>query len=168
MLPPLWLSAADAVTLAWDASARAVGYRLHYGERSRAYNTTLEIGAPTQAAVGGLTPGHTYFFAITAYNAAGESEYSDEVSSVIPESPPPPPVDTTPPSAAITSSADGATVPRKGTVTVAVSASDDVGVTQVPAGEWATTPCRWPGAVSLHLERPRAARPDLSAASGGV
>jgi Fibronectin type III domain len=90
MLLLLWLSAADAITLVWDASARAVGYRLHYGERSRAYNTTLEIGAPTQAAVGGLTPGHTYFFAVTAYNAAGESEYSKEVSSVIPESPPPP------------------------------------------------------------------------------
>jgi chitinase len=131
MLLLLGLSAADAITLAWNPSARAVGYRLHYGERSRAYDTTLEIGAPTQAAVGGLTPGHTYFFAVTAYDAAGESAYSNEVSSVIPEPFPPPPVDTTPPSAAITSPADGATVPRKGMVMVDVSASDDVGVTQV-------------------------------------
>jgi hypothetical protein len=54
MLLLLWLSAADAIMLAWNPSARAVGYRLHYGERSQAYDTTLEIGSPTQAAVGGL------------------------------------------------------------------------------------------------------------------
>jgi chitinase len=127
----LWSLTAAAVTLRWDPSAGADGYRLYYGERSQAYDTTLEIGSPTQAAVGGLAPGHTYFFAVTAYNTAGESDYSNEVSAVIPEPPPPPPVDTTPPSAAITSPADGTTVPRRGTVTVDVSASDDVGVTQV-------------------------------------
>jgi chitinase len=131
MLLLLWLSATDAIMLAWNPSASAVGYRLHYGEQSQAYDTTLEIGSPTQAAVGGLAPGHTYFFAVTAYNTAGESDYSNKVSAVIPEPPPPPPVDTTPPSAAITSPADGTTVPRKGTITVDVSASDDVGVTQV-------------------------------------
>jgi chitinase len=131
MMLLLWLSAADAIMLAWDASEHAVGYRLHYGELSRAYDTTLEIGSPTQASVSGLTPGHTYFFAVTAYNVAGESDYSNEVSAVIPELPPPPPVDTIPPSAAITSPADGATVPRKGAVTLAMSASDAVGVDHV-------------------------------------
>ena len=94
----LWLLAATAahpVTLAWDPSAGATGYGLYYGLASRDYDTVLDTGPATRAVVDGLTVGLTYYFAVTAYNAFDESDYSDEVSVVIeaPDPEPPPPAE---------------------------------------------------------------------------
>lgn len=126
----LWLlaaPAAQAVTLAWDPSTGATGYRLSYGDASGAYTKILEVGPATQAVVSGLTPGVTYYFAATAYNAVAESDFSNEVSYRVPVSPP----DTTPPTVAITAPLDGATVPRKAEVMIEAEASDNVGVAHV-------------------------------------
>ena len=71
------------ITLAWDANAEpsVAGYRLHYGTRSGEYTATIEAGASTEVTIEDLTPGQTYYFAVTAYDSEGdESEYSDEVS----------------------------------------------------------------------------------------
>lgn len=120
LLGCLWLTGdAAAITLQWEASARATSYRLYYGLRSLDYDTVLETGAATSAVVSGLTPGATYFFAATALNAAGESGFSNEVQAIIP------PGDTIPPTVTITSPAPGA-VPRKSAVTITAEASDNV------------------------------------------
>jgi hypothetical protein len=116
---------AEAVMLAWDASPGAQGYALHYGESPGLYHTSLDTGPATQASVSGLTPGQTYYFAATAYNGVGESDFSNEVSSVIPEP------DTTPPTVAITAPANGATIPRGTNLTITATAADNVAVTQV-------------------------------------
>jgi fibronectin type 3 domain-containing protein len=104
---------AGDVSLAWDASVSAgvVGYKIYYGPSSGNYNNSAEIGNQTSYTVADLTAG-SYFFAVTARDSAGnESGYSNEVSTVVIETPPP---DTTPPvigsvgSAGITTS--GATI----------------------------------------------------------
>jgi hypothetical protein len=76
------------VTLAWNADlatanseTNPVGYKLYVGFASRSYNQATDVGNATSASFSQLTSGDTYYFAVTAYNAAGiESPYSNEVS----------------------------------------------------------------------------------------
>jgi hypothetical protein len=121
-----YAQAARAVVLAWDPSAGATGYALHYGQASGAYATTLDTGAATQASVNGLTPGLTYYFAATAYNATDDSGFSNEVAYLVPGQP----GDTIPPEVTLTSPPAGP-VPRRTLVTLTATASDNVGVVQV-------------------------------------
>jgi hypothetical protein len=61
------------------------GYKIHYGNASGNYTTTISVASPgiTRYVVEGLGSG-TYFFAVTAYTAGGtESDYSDEASTTI-------------------------------------------------------------------------------------
>lgn len=77
------LGQTSSVTLAWNAvtNGGVTGYRVYAGTASRAYTRYVDAGNATQAAVSSLTNGTTYFFAVTAYNAAGlESDFSTEVS----------------------------------------------------------------------------------------
>lgn len=132
LLIMLWwpvTAAQAAVTLMWNASAGAQGYKLYYGRTSGVYDIMVEVGPYTSAMLNGsLTGGETYVFAATAYNDAGESGYSNEVSARIA---PVPPADTQQPIVQITQPANGATVERKSHVLVSATATDNVGVTQV-------------------------------------
>lgn len=78
---------AGQASLAWNASASSnvTGYKVHYGTASRSYSTHLDVGGALSATVPNLTAGTTYYFAVTAYNAAGESGYSNEASAAIPK-----------------------------------------------------------------------------------
>lgn len=116
---------AGTVNLAWNPSSGAQGYEIHYGTASGNYTVSVDTGQATTAALSGLTNGQTHYFAALAYNTAGDSAYSNEVSAT-PNDP-----DTTPPTASITNPANGATVPRGQNVTISASASDNVGVSQV-------------------------------------
>ena len=113
----LWLllaaTAACAVTLAWDASDRATGYRVYDGLASRDYDTVLDVGPDTRAVITGLTVGQRYYFAVTAYNEFGESDYSNEVSAVIeaPDPEPPPPAEAILAVQAVDASSDDGHVP---------------------------------------------------------
>jgi PKD repeat protein len=78
---------AASLTLAWNPVAGATGYRLYYGTASRTYISNVNAGANTQATATGLTSGQRYYFAVTAYNGAGESGYSTEVNAVAPSPP---------------------------------------------------------------------------------
>jgi Bacterial Ig domain/Fibronectin type III domain len=114
---PAW-----AITLAWNASTGATGYLMYYGRVSQTYETSVDAGPALQVSLGGLTPGATYYFAATAYNATGESPFSNEVSAVIPAG------DTTPPTVQIIQPLDGAIVPRRTRITIEVSATDASGI----------------------------------------
>ena len=63
------------------------GYRVYYGTTSKTYQQVKGTGLianGTSLSVSGLTSGKTYYFAVTAYDAAGnESTFSSEVSKVI-------------------------------------------------------------------------------------
>jgi Bacterial Ig domain len=99
------------------------GYLLHYGTASGLYSTYVDTGLVPSATLSGLTAGQTYYFAATVYDTSGnESAYSQERPYTIPAS------DTTLPTVAITAPLNGASVARKSTVTITVTASDNGGV----------------------------------------
>ena len=88
-----WLMAvsclASSVTLAWDPSPGSdiAGYNIYYGPHTQVYTNTTPVGNVTNATIGGLLLGATYFFAATAVNTSGlESDFSNEVSYTVPSS----------------------------------------------------------------------------------
>jgi fibronectin type 3 domain-containing protein len=88
-------SYADDANASWDANTEPdlAGYKIHYGTESGTYTTTLDVGDSTTVTIDSLQANTTYYFAVTAYDQAGnESVFSDEVELFIP-----PPPDTTAP-----------------------------------------------------------------------
>ena len=82
--PPTNLTAAaglSLVTLRWDASAGAAGYKIYIGspDCSTFISTTTTTGTSVQ--VTGLTNGRQYCFVVRAYNAAGESGNSNQATT---------------------------------------------------------------------------------------
>lgn len=71
---------AGQVNLAWNASSGSVaGYRVYYGTVSGNYTAKLDSGAATTATLANLTDSATYYFAVKAYDGAGnESSFSNE------------------------------------------------------------------------------------------
>jgi hypothetical protein len=87
-------NAQSNVTLSWDAPtlnadgstlADLKGYKVHYGSASKSYSDTIQVTNPglTTYVVENLAAGK-YYFAVTAYNSAGqESSLSSEVSTQV-------------------------------------------------------------------------------------
>lgn len=74
----------SSATLTWDAVTGTIsGYKIYVGEAPRLYTRTVTVGTGTSTSVNSLTIGRTYYFAVTAYNSAGESTPSNEVSKTI-------------------------------------------------------------------------------------
>jgi hypothetical protein len=80
--------AAGTVTLAWDPSPGTniiANYNLYYGAASGTYTSSVSAGTATTVSISNLVEGTTYYFAATAVDTAGlESDYSTEVSALIP------------------------------------------------------------------------------------
>ncbi len=73
------------VVLTWDANTEAdlAGYRVYYGTSSRNYTQVIDVGKVTSYTLNQLQENQPYFFAVTAYDTAGnESGYSNEVSVI--------------------------------------------------------------------------------------
>ena len=87
-LAPSAVLAVGAVTLAWDPSASTntiASYNLYYGVASATYTNTVSAGTNTTLSISNLVEGATYYFAATAVDTDGlESDYSTEVSALIP------------------------------------------------------------------------------------
>lgn len=77
-------AAAWSVTIGWDGSRGATGYRVHHGRSSGTYTNVIEAGT-NQARF--LLPPGTNYIAVSAYNVVGESGLSEELVFV---QPPPP------------------------------------------------------------------------------
>jgi hypothetical protein len=73
------------ITLSWNASPSAdvLGYRVYYGTRSGQYSQLIDAGNHTTVDLPNLVEGTTYFFVVTAYNAAGESFPTDELTHTV-------------------------------------------------------------------------------------
>jgi hypothetical protein len=68
--------------LSWDANTETdlAGYKVYWGNSSRAYGTPVTLGKVTTYEVSGLVTPGVYFFAVTAINTGGqESGFSNEV-----------------------------------------------------------------------------------------
>lgn len=77
-------AATSTATLTWNAVTGTVsGYKVYVGEAPRLYTRTITVGNTTSSTVNSLTVGRMYYFAVTAYNGAGESAPSNEASKTI-------------------------------------------------------------------------------------
>ena len=88
----LSLAHAQQVTLAWNPNTETDlgGYKVYSGTASRTYPNISNVGNSTTCTISGLTAGSTYYFALTAYdNAGNEGGYSNEVTYTVPTTPPP-------------------------------------------------------------------------------
>jgi hypothetical protein len=74
-------AAAGEVQLAWDPADTAQGYKIYKGTSPGAYGTPATVGNVTTAPATGLTDCTMWYFAVTAFNAAGESAPSTEIST---------------------------------------------------------------------------------------
>ena len=76
---------ATTATLAWSPVTDPTldGYKVYVGTVSGLYTRTITVGNLTSYTIDSLATGTTYFFAVTAYNSAGESSPSNEVSKSI-------------------------------------------------------------------------------------
>lgn len=78
---------AGQVSLAWGASpsSTVAGYKMYYGSASGVYAANVDAGKATSVTVPSLQDGAKYYFAVLAYDAAGnKSPYSNEVSTTLP------------------------------------------------------------------------------------
>jgi outer membrane biosynthesis protein TonB len=86
--------AAQSVALAWNAVSdpSVVGYNVNYGTSSGVYSQSLNAGNATTATVPSLSAGQTYYFVVTAHNAASQNSIaSNQVSFVTSAAPTPTP-----------------------------------------------------------------------------
>jgi fibronectin type 3 domain-containing protein len=76
---------AHTVTLTWTGSAGALSYNIYRSQTSAVYGPPLATGVSSTAYIDTtVVPGQTYFYAVTAVNAAGESGKSIEKKAIIP------------------------------------------------------------------------------------
>jgi len=76
------------VVVEWDANSEAdlAGYKVYYGSGSRSYDKVIDVGDVLLYKVN--LPESKYYFAVTAYDLAGnESPFSDEVIADMDEAP---------------------------------------------------------------------------------
>lgn len=86
------ISVSSGATLVWDASSGTVdGYNVYYGTSAANPSESVNIGNTTQYSIDSLPLSENvqYYFSISAYNTAGESDRCTPVAYT--------PADTTPP-----------------------------------------------------------------------
>jgi hypothetical protein len=75
-------SAAASITLQWDPSSGSVaGYKVYVATAPCSYTQTFTVTSGTSFTYTSAIPGVLYYFAVSAYNAAGESTKSTPVAS---------------------------------------------------------------------------------------
>jgi hypothetical protein len=79
---------AQSVTLGWDPSDGADGYRLWRGTTSGAYTDSIDVGNVTEYVITDLLPDQTYYFAVQSYAGAASSELSSAITVRIALAPP--------------------------------------------------------------------------------
>ena len=73
-------ASAGTISLAWDPVAGATGYRVYYGTQSGVYTQSTQVSG-SSANLGNLQDCTTWYVAVKAYNAVGESDqFSQEIA----------------------------------------------------------------------------------------
>lgn len=83
------IGAGNTVNLKWWPIQGATGYTVKYGTTPGTYPNAVSAGTATTFTVSGLSANTTYYFVVTANNAAGASAVSNEVKArtVVPAAP---------------------------------------------------------------------------------
>jgi hypothetical protein len=69
------------ICMQWEPVQGASGYRVYYGPSSGSYSNFVDVGNDTHVDLEGFSDCTTYYLAVKAYNAAGESvQFSNEIS----------------------------------------------------------------------------------------
>jgi len=86
LLSKAWAGSSLIVSWSPNTEPDLKGYKVYFGTASRSYGPPVDVRLDTTYAVVNLTEGVTYYFAVTAYDTAGnESDYSVEVSGIAPD-----------------------------------------------------------------------------------
>mgnify|MGYP001582576303 CR=1 FL=1 len=87
------IAAAGSLTASWTANTESdlAGYKVYYGTATKTYGAPIDVGkVVTTYTVTELTEQKTYYFAVTAYDTAGnQSGFSNEASGTVPDQTPP-------------------------------------------------------------------------------
>ncbi len=78
---------AASILVKWNANTESdlAGYKIYYGNQSRTYGSSVNVGKVTSYQLGNVSTGRTYYMALTAYDTSGnESGYSSESSVYVP------------------------------------------------------------------------------------
>jgi hypothetical protein len=78
---PVRDSLAGQLQLAWNPSddPTVTGYKVYHGTQSRAYTDITDVQGSLTKMLPGMAENQTHYFAVTAYSADGESDFSDEL-----------------------------------------------------------------------------------------
>jgi tetratricopeptide (TPR) repeat protein len=74
------------VSLRWQGVAGATRYTVFWGTRRGAFRNLVNCTS-TEVTLSNLPEGHAYYFAVTAWNAKGESDYADQQLVIYDRSP---------------------------------------------------------------------------------
>lgn len=82
-LHPVVSGSTNAIALAWAASTSpgVTGYRIYYGLDGENLTNTLDVGDVNSASISGLVAGQTYYLAVVALTADGQSLEADATIS---------------------------------------------------------------------------------------
>lgn len=72
---------ASSMNVSWGAVSGATGYKVKYGTSSGIYSSTVDVGNVTSYTISSLKPDTVYYYAVTAYNASGESTQSYQLKA---------------------------------------------------------------------------------------
>jgi hypothetical protein len=81
------LGSASSISVSWNANTESdlAGYKIYYGDQSRTYSSSVNVGKVTSYQLSNVSTGKTYYIALTAYDTSGnESGYSSESSVYVP------------------------------------------------------------------------------------
>ncbi len=88
MLFTTFALAEGKVSIKWTHNTESdlAGYKVYFGNATRVYQTTIDVGNNPTIEVIDLVEGDTYYFAATAYDTSGnESDYSTELVYTVPK-----------------------------------------------------------------------------------
>lgn len=75
-----------SVQVSWDAVSGATSYRVYYGTNTglydQAFGSGINVGNVTTYTINGLSPGVTYYIAVTASDGSNESDFGNEITKV--------------------------------------------------------------------------------------
>ncbi len=83
-VPALFAAVETEITWSANSESDLAGYKLYIGKAPRQYTQVIDVGKQPGYTFSLTETGVTYYFAVTAYdNAGNQSDYSEEVTAIV-------------------------------------------------------------------------------------